>query len=306
MSVLLSAVLMACGGNGISEPVSGVQSVPVIAEAPGETPTETQAEANEAKAEDVIIQVAGFWRLDYPNIVNATIMILYENGSWESPGFLPADHVYGGSFIIENEEAGIYQFKFKVEHSTDTNVEVGHSFNDYFYDAQNDLLYTVFSSGEGDRNVDFIREPDITSIDEYRLKVYYDSPAASAITTDEGMEYRFEKIGFAFTIPHSWGDMYIVDSDDDSGSVNVTFHAMDIYMDLFSISLYFDGARDIYDWEIIKTFNISGSEYMMVVNSWQRSAMREHDWIGDYRDTVETMFIETDTIVADSIRILED
>ena len=44
---------------------------------------------NYSKTDDVdlyLSQMAGFWRMDYPNPVNAQIMILFDNGTWESPG----------------------------------------------------------------------------------------------------------------------------------------------------------------------------------------------------------------------------
>jgi hypothetical protein len=79
---------------------------------------------------------------------------------------LPIDHTNGGSFVITNEEDGIYRLNLTVEQSTSPHAEIGHIINGYFYDAQNDLLFTVFGSGEGNRNAGFIRERDVASFNE--------------------------------------------------------------------------------------------------------------------------------------------
>jgi len=155
MLVLVSLILVACDDSSPSESTS-----------PPPTPIETPTEPAEALTEDVIAQMAGFWRLDYPNITNAIIMILFEDGRWESPGHLPIDYVSGGSFVIANEESGIYQLRLTVEQSTGPHAEFGQEFDVYFYDASNDLLFTVFGSGEGNRDAGFIREHDVAPVNE--------------------------------------------------------------------------------------------------------------------------------------------
>jgi hypothetical protein len=112
----------------------------------------------QAETEDVKARMAGFWRMDWPNPDNAVIMILFADGRWESPGPLPTDHTDGGSFVVIGEETGIYRLRHTIEHTTSPHTEIGGEFENYMYDAQNDLLFTVMSSGEGDHIVEFIRE----------------------------------------------------------------------------------------------------------------------------------------------------
>jgi hypothetical protein len=109
--------------------------------------------------DNLLPQMAGTWRMDWPNPDNAVIMILGLNGSWESPGALPTDHTQGGSFTFVSEEAGIYRLRLTIEHSTSPYTEIGSEIDGYMYDAQNDVLFIVMSSGEGDSIVKFIREP---------------------------------------------------------------------------------------------------------------------------------------------------
>jgi len=155
--VFVSLFVIACTDKNPSESAS--QPSPQTAHAEVTDPAKQVAE-------DVSAQMAGFWRLDYSNINNATIMILFADGSWESPGHLPTDHVTGGSFSLVNEEAGIYQLRLTVERSTSPHAEIGNEINNYYYDAQNDLLFTVLGSGEGNSNVGYIREHNATSFNE--------------------------------------------------------------------------------------------------------------------------------------------
>jgi hypothetical protein len=160
--VFISLAAVACAETSPGGPESP--------QSPQPTPIETQKEAptepDETAMDDVKAQMAGFWRLDYPNIYNATIMILFEDGRWKSPGHLPTDHTSGGSVAIAGEESGIYQLRLTVEQSTSPYSEIGYEIGDYFYDARNDLLFTVFGSGEGNSNVGFIREHDATFFNE--------------------------------------------------------------------------------------------------------------------------------------------
>ena len=118
----------------------------------GETPLPTPDPTGDIKA-----QVAGFWRMDWPNPVNASIMILFEDGRWESPGPLPMDHNMGGSFIVMREESGVYQLRFTIAHTDSPWLEIGYEFEGYHYDAQNDRLFTVMYSEEGPSAVLFVR-----------------------------------------------------------------------------------------------------------------------------------------------------
>jgi len=176
--VLSVALLTACAGGGVGVSASDEQSTPVATEIPNESPVEDleevaeTTEITEAERENVIAQMAGFWRLDDPNSVNSAFMILSENGSWESPGFLPTDHVLSGSFDIVGEEPW-YRLRFTVEQSTDSNAEIGHELaTDYYYDIVTDVLMMVPDGGEWLTDVMvFRRVPDVDSIEEYRLKV---------------------------------------------------------------------------------------------------------------------------------------
>ena len=136
MLVFIGLIFVAHTYNSPSESASPQSPQPT----PSEPPTEAPTESTETTTEDVKAQMAGFWRLDYPNIYNATIMILSEDGRWESPGHLPTDHVSGGSYVIADEESGIYQLRLTVEQSTSPYSEIGHEFDGYYYDALNDML----------------------------------------------------------------------------------------------------------------------------------------------------------------------
>ena len=171
IALLMAFTLIACEDGGVSLPVNNdPTNTPGGGNNAVNTPdsqggSDTQ-QPKDSEAGDIEARIAGFWRLDYPNIYNAGIMILFEDGRWESPGHLPTDHVSCGSFVIANEEAGIYQLRFTVERSTSPYAEIGHEFDGYYYDAQNDLLHTVLGSGEGNRNVGFIREHDVALINQ--------------------------------------------------------------------------------------------------------------------------------------------
>ena len=109
----------------------------------------TPSEPTETTAENIKAQMAGFWRMDWPNPANAVIMILSEDGMWESPGPLPTDNTHGGSFfVITSEDAGIYNLILTLEHDTWPYAEIGLIIDIYYFDAQNDQLFQVVS-GEG-------------------------------------------------------------------------------------------------------------------------------------------------------------
>ena len=313
-AVLMITMLIGCfyeinAGVADDVPSEGVSTGVIFDITPPESPeppsNEDISENDEqARIETVRQTLAGFWRMDWPNPANAQIYVLSADGRWESPGPLPIDATVGGSFVIASEESGIYRIRFTIEQSTDSQTEIGHEFDNYFYDVQNDLLFAVFGSGEGDKITEFIRENDLASLYENMFASPY-SLTFSKTNADAGSVYTFERLGFSFTIPHSWGDMYEVDGDDTGrygdGFVTVDFRAGDTSMRLFWISLYDADLWDIDGWDIIQTFNAGNAEYMILIDSWQRSAMREHDWIGEHRETVETMLHESDTLVADSV-----
>jgi len=108
----------------------------------------------------IIIQMAGFWRMDYSNPVNAQIMVLSEDGGWKSPGPLTTDSTIGGSFVIADidSESGFYNLLLTVEYSDSEYTEIGLEMDGYVYDAENDKLGLWTGSEEGFRITWFIRE----------------------------------------------------------------------------------------------------------------------------------------------------
>jgi len=133
---------------------------------------------DDADNEDFIMtQMAGFWRMDYPNPVNAQIMILSEDGSWESPGPLTTDSTIGGSFVIAgvDSESGFYNLLFTIEHSDNAYTEIGQEMDGYVYDVQNDRIGFLLGSEEGFSITWFIRElTPGDSIDRAALNDYFD------------------------------------------------------------------------------------------------------------------------------------
>ena len=116
---------------------------------------------NNADNEDLVMaQMAGFWRMDYPNPVNAQIMILSEDGAWESPGPLTTDSTMGGSFVIADvdPESGFYNLLFTIERSDNAYTEIGQEMDGYVYDVQNDRIGLFIGSEEGFSLTWFIRE----------------------------------------------------------------------------------------------------------------------------------------------------
>ena len=101
----------------------------------------------ETAAGDVKAQMAGSWIGYAFNPDNATLMHLFAEGRWESPGPLPTDMSIGGSFVIQSEEGGIYHLRLIIghtsEHPASIHIEIGSEFPEFGgfkYDAQNDRL----------------------------------------------------------------------------------------------------------------------------------------------------------------------
>jgi len=172
--LLMAFTLAACDRGGMSPAGSTPGGGNSAANLPDTQGGSGAQQPQGTVSDDVKAQMAGFWRLDYSNIYNATIMILFEDGSWESPGHLPTDHTSGGSYVIANEDSGIHQLSLTVERSTSPHAVIGHEFDDYFYDVFNDQLFTVFGSGEGNSNVGFIREYDVASFNEDLVEAGFD------------------------------------------------------------------------------------------------------------------------------------
>ncbi|MDR2579066.1 MAG: fibrobacter succinogenes major paralogous domain-containing protein [Chitinispirillales bacterium] len=120
--------------------------------------TAAEPEQVQSSQENIKAQMAGFWRMQWPNPDNAIIMILFADGRWESSGPLPTDHTSKGSFVIAREENGIYYLRHTIEHSTSPYTEIGSNFEDYKYDAQNERIGIVLHSGEGEQTVWFTKE----------------------------------------------------------------------------------------------------------------------------------------------------
>ena len=121
---------------------------------------EESSEEGDTATKDVMAQMVGFWRMDWPNPDNAGIVIIFADGRWESPGPLPTDITVGGSFVIVDEDSGIYSLLFTIEYTSEQteSVQLGHEIGNYRYDAQNDLFFSIVGSGEGLSTIDFIRE----------------------------------------------------------------------------------------------------------------------------------------------------
>ena len=159
--LLMAFALTACDGGGALLRVGNASTSAPASSASTNAPVTDSQQSQDTVTDDIKARMAGFWRLDYSNIYNADIKILFDDGRWSSPGPLPTDHVNGGSYEIVGEESGIYQIRFTVDYSSWPHAERGHALDNFFYDTQNDLLFTVFSSGEGDSNVGYIREHDV-------------------------------------------------------------------------------------------------------------------------------------------------
>ena len=108
---------------------------------------ETSAPATASASDDIKAQMAGNWRGAAGSPANATLMNLYADGSWESPGPLPTDMTIGGSFVIISEDAGIHHLMLIIEHTCDHpaghHIEIGSEFPEFGgfkYDAANDRL----------------------------------------------------------------------------------------------------------------------------------------------------------------------
>jgi len=146
MLALIIFTFAACAENPQNDPAPTPASTPVT--------------------EDVKAQMAGNWIWYEYNPYNAILMHLFPDGRWESPGPLPTDMTIGGSFVIANEESGIYQVRFTIEHTCDHPaggyIEIGSElWTSYMYDAEHDRLGMEIPaegySGET-RTVWFVRE----------------------------------------------------------------------------------------------------------------------------------------------------
>lgn len=109
------------------------------------------------QTEDIMTQLSGFWRMDWPNPANASIILLFPDGRWEMPGPLPTDHSMGGSFTAVGESEGLYRLSFTIEHSTSPYDEIGGVLEGYYYDQESDQIFMEASGGEGSFTIVFIR-----------------------------------------------------------------------------------------------------------------------------------------------------
>ena len=105
-----------------------------------------------ATAHDLKDQMAGDWIWYEFNPVNAAIVHLFPDGTWESPGPLPIDMSIGGSFIVAGTlSEGIYRLHLTIEHASDhpgsAYVEFG-SILEYKYDSLNDRLGMTMPADE--------------------------------------------------------------------------------------------------------------------------------------------------------------
>ena len=300
------AALVACAGSMVDELAPQSESEPTEPGTSEEIIFEdvTFEDGEQPYVEKVREALSGGWwygegGAGFTFYTDGTASQQFAGESPEDPGSL------NGTYTITKQSENVYLITFEITDDMSRHVQVYNvsETSTLRYNYADDTLVNLQGEWTMIRHGEFL--PHDPPHDPPRADVL----TYSTVNTDAGIEYRFEILGFALTLPHSWSGMYEVGGDDighfgdgDNGFVTVDFRVTDISMRLFWIQRYDAEVWDIDDWEVIRTINVGDVEYMMVIHSWQRSAMREHDWIGDYRDTVEIMLHETDTIVADSVR----
>ena len=172
--MLVSFTLAACDVDTSSVTMPTPEPTPTATAPPAEDdlsedsnePEENTEAQTETAPGDVKAQMAGNWRWYEFSPYNATLMHLFADGRWESPGPLPTDMSIGGSFVIASEESGIYQLKLIIAHTSDhpasSHIEIGSAFPEFGgfkYDAQNDRLgMEIPAEGNVFQTVWFTRE----------------------------------------------------------------------------------------------------------------------------------------------------
>jgi len=321
VTIIATASLVAFASTqGLFNELISTHEEPVDAEVPNElSGTYGDIAAAEVQEEsEVISQVAGNWRSQWfeSYTANDTIISLFADGRWEWSGPLSTDHVDGGRFFIAREEDGIYHLSLIVEHSTSPYAEVGFEREEFFqYDLQNDRL-SHQGIGEFAEKITIWYKRVPYAARDAAPTWNEDALTHFATSTPEGIEYHFDVLGFAFTLPNSWDGYYEIRGGDE-GYLTVYFHAMGVMAELFSIC-----ANESY-WELDEfivtlTFHVGNTRYAMYYRDLRHLLLATEDFSSPgwefsnemnqgIRDTLERMFHEADTIVADSIlRSLSD
>jgi len=131
--------------------------------------------------------------------------------------------------------------------------------------------------------------------------------------------YNFDTLGFTFTLPNSWEGYYLVRGDDD-GNIDVYFDAMGVFALLFEIAphdIYGSDVLESGEFEVIRVFDVGDTKYAVCYRPPIRSLLLATDDFSspgwelndetnqEIREMLSRMFNESDTIVADSITVLE-
>lgn len=129
--------------------------VPPALETPADVIIEEPRE-NIAGAGTVMSQMSGLWRWYDRNPNNAVFLEVSANGTWESPGALPNDLSFGGSFVVFSTYENIYRMSFTIEHVSDHpnsgSIVIGSLLENYLFDAENDRLGAELMV-EGESNI---------------------------------------------------------------------------------------------------------------------------------------------------------
>jgi len=270
---------------------------------------------------EVIAKMVGNWRSQRHDSYTANDMIisLFADSTWEWSGPLATDSVDGGSFTIERVEDGIYSLNFLIVHTNSPYTEIGIEIEEVLqYDLQNDSMSSQDESTEIPGNfitVPYIRVPH--SAREAAPTWNEDGLTNSVSNTSEGREYRFDSLGFAFTLPDSWDEYYEVRGGDEWG-IQVYFDAMGVFADLFMIAVFDTFHTEILEIgqiEEIRRFEVGNTEYIMYKSGFRSLVLSTEDYSSFHwdlddetnqhiRNTLSRMYLETDTVVAESITVL--
>jgi len=321
-AVLLITLVVACAFEvTASAPDATPDEVapPVSVDTPD--PVEIVNDPEEPDDSEVISQMAGNWRSQRHESYTANDMIisLFADGTWEWSGPLETDSVDGGSFFITEAEEGIYHLNFLIEHTNSPYTEIGTEFEEILqYDWRNDSMSSLDHSTEIPGRIIIVPYIRVPHSARDAAPTWNEEGLTNTVTsTSEGRVYRFDSLGFAFTLPDSWDDYYEVRGGDEWG-IQVYFDAMGVFADLFMIAPY-----DSFHSEIIGTgqieeilrFEAGNTEYIMYKSGFRSLVLAIEDYSSHFwdlddeknqyiRDTISRMYIETDTIVADSIMVL--
>jgi len=268
---------------------------------------------------EVISQMAGNWRSQAFSTFTANdiIVSLLADGSWEESGPLATDNVIGGNFYISRVEEDIYDLTFILEHSTcafDAEF-LGYDLGVVLqYDLRNDRLSRQSYWENELRTIWYIRVPHAAR----DAAPTWDEDALTRYVTDtpDGRLYQFDALGFAFTLPNSWDGYYSLEGGDE-GWIHVRFDAMGVYAELFSIFEYDSEMIFMLELEVIHTFDVGNARYIMYHRGLRSLVLGNEDFSSlrwelsdemnqQIRETLARMYQETDTVVADSIRVLLD